>query len=504
MERLTAKRKIKLLEQMNKITPLTKKQIGWCLKDTARYIWFDNHDMKNGHCERCGHDVTFEKNTRHNKEVKCPHCTMKLTINHKWRRTQTWHVDFRAITKVTKPDEYILRYVLIEQHNEERTVSEVAREIVNFTTTIRREFELTENGWQIGNKQKWFTESFMYQWRQYCCLSANAYIPGFKAELKKLDRIKYLDNPVDYNSNRYYVTSVIKELYKRSDLYEKFEKVGLKDTAIDDFNTNCGYSYGKIDYKTNETSLHKMLGLNKANMRRFITSKSIRRLKLMQKYSDIADETMDIIEQYNVSDYDFERVKELKVGNVNKMLRYITSNKMNFHEYCHYIETMQKLGYKMDDSYLYPKDFRKMDNKATEDYNRKQDAIKIALTKAQSKIIKEISDGLRQMQNLAEFMDGSKGLLIYVPESAEDLIKEGRDLHNCISTYVERVAEKKTLVFFVRKIDAPNEPFVAFEYTNGEVIQCRYDHNKNVDDDNIINFVDAFSARLRENKVLVA
>jgi hypothetical protein len=111
------------------------------------------------------------------------------------------------------------------------------------------------------------------------------------------------------------------------------------------------------------------------------------------------------------------------------------------------------------------------------------------------------------MPDLQEFLGKSKGLLVYVPESARDLVTEGRLLHNCIGNYVDRVAEKKTLVFFVRKLDAPQAPFVAFEYANGEVLQCRYDNNRAVKGDTeegakILNFVEAFAQKLRENHVL--
>lgn len=507
IKRLTAKRRTELLEVVRKIGSLTKKQIGWCLRNTAKYIWFDNHDAQNGHCERCGHNVHFEKKTRHGQKTLCPHCRQELKIRHSWRVSYTENINFRAIVKVIKSDEFMLRYVLINQIGKDRKVIEVAREVVNMTDKMRKEFEIIDGEWVFGNKNRWFTERFMWNWRKYCCLSANVYIPGLKAELKKLDRIRYLDNPVEYNSNSWYVTAFVRELYERADLYEKLEKVGLKEIAIKDFDNNCGWSYReKIDYDPRQTSLNKMLKVDKANMRRFIASKSTRRLHLMQKYPVITDDAMEIIEKFNVNDYEFDELNELKVGNINKMLSYLCtgSERMNIREYCQYVRTIQKLGYKMDDSYLYPKNFRKADDKATDDYNRQQDTIKIALSKAQSAVMKQISDGLKQMKDLAEFMDGSKGLLVYVPESAKDLIEEGRKQHNCCGSYVERVAEKKTMVFFVRKMDAPNEPFVAFEYANGEVIQCRYDYNKNVEDTKIINFVDAFSERLRQNKVMVA
>ena len=111
------------------------------------------------------------------------------------------------------------------------------------------------------------------------------------------------------------------------------------------------------------------------------------------------------------------------------------------------------------------------------------------------------------MEGLQEFLNGSNGLLVYVPESSEDLIAEGKSMNNCVGTYVDRIAEGKTFVFFVRRLDDPTAPFVDFEYCNGEVIQCRYDHNETATEDTeqgakIISFVDAFANKLRKNNVL--
>ena len=106
------------------------------------------------------------------------------------------------------------------------------------------------------------------------------------------------------------------------------------------------------------------------------------------------------------------------------------------------------------------------------------------------------------MPDLQEFLSGSDGLLVYVPESTKDLVKESKALHNCLGTYAERIANGKTLVFFVRRLNDPTAPFVAFEYVNGDVVQCRADNNQNVNDDKIVSFVDAFAERLRKNNVL--
>lgn len=503
--RITAERKRELLDRCNSLRPLTQKQTEWCLKDTAKYIWFHDHDTEHGHCERCGHDVTFESKTRHAKEVLCPHCKQKMTIRHKWRVKRTYSVNFRAITKVTAGDEYLLRYVRIQQSGEQRNIREVAREIVNLTEQKRYEFENTGNAWDFGNKQKWFTERFMYVFRNDCVLQAYPYIPGMNAELRKLNKVKYLADPMSYDNKAWYVTAFIRELYKRADLYEKLEKVGMSDIAHKDFKENTGsWRPRVIKYDPTQTSLSKMLGVNKANMRRFLASRDTVALSWMQICEDLTDKDIELIKAAKISDYDFNRIKELEVGRPVKILRYCMSHNVNAHEYCQYVDTMKRLEYQLDDSYLYPKDFRKADNRVSEEWDRKLDPERIKKYEKQSALIKKISDGLKAMPDLAEFMDGSKGLLVYVPDCAIDLIREGRAQHNCIGSYVDRVAENKTFVFFVRKLEAPNEPFVSFEYANGEVIQCRSDHNEKVSDTKIIDFVDAFSERLRKNKVLCA
>ena len=94
-----------------------------------------------------------------------------------------------------------------------------------------------------------------------------------------------------------------------------------------------------------------------------------------------------------------------------------------------------------------------------------------------------------ELPEIKELCGNSKGLLVYVPESAKDLYEEGQKLHNCLSTYTNRVASQQTLIFYIRKLESPNEPFVAMEMSyQGVIHQIRYDHNKEVDDNNIIDF----------------
>lgn len=66
----------------------------------------------------------------------------------------------------------------------------------------------------------------------------------------------------------------------------------------------------------------------------------------------------------------------------------------------------------------------------------------------------------------------------------------------CVGTYVQRVAEGKTKIFFVRKADAPDVPYFTMEY-QGKVVQCRGDHNCGMPPE-VQAFVNVFEKKMQE------
>lgn len=62
-------------------------------------------------------------------------------------------------------------------------------------------------------------------------------------------------------------------------------------------------------------------------------------------------------------------------------------------------------------------------------------------------------------------------------KSGEEIKEEGRTLHHCVGTYVERVARGETMILFIRRIEKPAEPFYTMEFRDGKVVQCRGKHN---------------------------
>ena len=68
------------------------------------------------------------------------------------------------------------------------------------------------------------------------------------------------------------------------------------------------------------------------------------------------------------------------------------------------------------------------------------------------------------------------GLMIVLPKSQKDFIKEGKKLNHCVARYAKTHAEGATTILFVRRKEKPNEPFYTLEYNGKEIVQ---DHGKN-------------------------
>lgn len=137
-------------------------------------------------------------------------------------------------------------------------------------------------------------------------------------------------------------------------------------------------------------------------------------------------------------------------------------------EYSDYLDQAKKLGYPMNDYYLYPKDFFEMHDKVSKELREKLDKEKRERRKKEDALYKEKI--LPALEKLA-YSDGK--YFIRPLRDYEDFSKEGRHNMNCVAGYFERVKKGKTSVFVIRKTDAPEESLVTLEMHDKKIIQCR-------------------------------
>ena len=86
-------------------------------------------------------------------------------------------------------------------------------------------------------------------------------------------------------------------------------------------------------------------------------------------------------------------------------------------------------------------------------------------------------------------------LQIVCPKRANDLVDEGKALHHCVGSYIDKVAEGRCLIVFVRRVEEPKKPYVTVEVRDGKIAQIHGDHNSKPTDE-VQKFIDLWSRKV--------
>lgn len=503
-------RKEKLTQQYmieRKYPKITPFQTQWAKSHTAEWIVVTKENgVEVAHCTSCDSDIEIGK-TKHKGKVICPHCKKEMEVLHAWRVSKYFsNVKFVIIPRAIDEDTLMLRYYSVWRSHFKRIndpiIEECARHIINLKRGAAHTFENAYgHGWKYTT-QNYFRERNMYNYRDWCCLGGIDYTPLFTRELRKLNRLKYMTPKMIKdlwgNGRNYYTHNFVWKLALRAPLYEKMYKVGLGKLAKEDF-----HGYNPIGFAKENSTLTGMLGISREQLKTLRRHPSLRALQIMMvdRTFNPNEEMVSLISNLKISTHDWEEIRDNKPL---KTLRYLSKQKIALHEWKHYLRTLENIGYQLDDAYMFPKDFRREDARVTEEYRAKREERRKENENKRDGLMYKIAEGLRNNKELREFFKGSNGLQVFVPESAEELRREGASLHNCLRTYVERYSEGKTLIFFIRRMEDPTAPYIAMEYCHGRVIQCRLDYNEPVKDTKIIDFAEALARKLAAMDILAA
>jgi len=187
---------------------------------------------------------------------------------------------------------------------------------------------------------------------------------------------------------------------------------------------------------------------------------------------------------------------------IHRIIKWFTAHKyeVRSNDYFDYIRWAGELGYNLhNEQILLPKSFKEMHDRFSAEYIAMKDRLKQE-EKEKFNIL------LAQMRNTA--IDGdplnmhAAGLIIRRPLELDELKKEGEALHHCVGTYIGRVMEGSTQIFFIRKESEPDKPFFTMEWHNHHMIQCRGSHNCDMTPE-VKAFTEVFSERMIdfENKL---
>lgn len=76
-------------------------------------------------------------------------------------------------------------------------------------------------------------------------------------------------------------------------------------------------------------------------------------------------------------------------------------------------------------------------------------------------------------ENLKRFIFETEELCMIIPSCGEEIVYEGKALKHCVGGYVQRHADGKTNIFFIRRKSEPLKPYFTIEVSNNyTIIQC--------------------------------
>jgi hypothetical protein len=108
-------------------------------------------------------------------------------------------------------------------------------------------------------------------------------------------------------------------------------------------------------------------------------------------------------------------------------------------------------------------------------YNAHQNTIAQVEIKANEHLNKAITKRARSLEAKYDFEFDN--LLIRPARSADELIREGKELHHCVGTYADRHAKGECSIFFIRKKSDPNKPYYTLELRKDRIVQTRGKNN---------------------------
>lgn len=95
--------------------------------------------------------------------------------------------------------------------------------------------------------------------------------------------------------------------------------------------------------------------------------------------------------------------------------------------------------------------------------------------------------------------DKNEKFVVIAPTKPSDLAKEGTTLHHCVRTYIDRVADGRTNIMFIRKKEDSETPFFTVEITNDSTIQQVHGFgNRNANTEpGMVEFVDEWAKKCK-------
>ena len=139
-------------------------------------------------------------------------------------------------------------------------------------------------------------------------------------------------------------------------------------------------------------------------------------------------------------------------------------------QYADYISMCKKLKKDMTDEMVYrPRELKRRHDEAVEEIKAREEELQ---AEEYSEKFGEAEQVMQEVRSKFEYT--GQAYRILVPRRIVDIVKEGRALHHCAGAtdrYFDRIKNHETYICFLRKNEAPDEPFYTIEVEPGGTIR---------------------------------
>ena len=483
-----------IIDRMKYVPVLPRDLKGFIHREVMpQYIFYDYQRKAPGHayCTACRHEVRIAA-AKHNTSGLCPRCKKKITFKCRGRRGRIFDRETVQVLQKAEGNGLVLRIIKVYR---------------SFTDSdIPNHFEIWENARQfiaLSSSGQCSVDAYYYHYKAGYDLTpwCNGYRPvfdrwkyNFTADMSGVlyqrnlsDTLK--DTPWAYSQLEAFsgiasfsgVATFLSAYIKRPKI-EHLIKMKL-------YRLVSGIIYGGYSY-----SALQAINFNGENMRAIL---GIDRpyFPLLRELNPSIDQ-LHLIRQLLQADHkpSTEQIKWFiasKISNadaakellahmsVHKLQRYVEQQfapedeaalkrvdyyKMNtlITDYHDYLCMCKELQYDVKNSFiLFPREL-----KAAHD-----SVAKTLKDKRTAEHEKAIAGSFDEWQKRYQYQ--SKELMMIPPHSAKEIVDEGAALHHCVRLYVKNVAEKKSVILFVRSVDEPDKSLCTVEVKDGQVTQAR-------------------------------
>ncbi len=140
-------------------------------------------------------------------------------------------------------------------------------------------------------------------------------------------------------------------------------------------------------------------------------------------------------------------------------------------DYADYVRECEELRLDLNDTAIRtPKDFQAMHERTSAEVKVKRD----------KETDKKIRAFYKEAHDMTEWTDGRYSVIM--PKTAAEIIKEGKEMHHCVGGYCGRVANRDSVILFIRKNENSRAAFVTMEirpdFEKIDIVQVRAERNE--------------------------